>query len=49
MEIDAGQNTIPFIDITSVTSRIVVPLSGAGIFIKNDDKIGNYLSLKLLT
>ncbi|XP_014208044.1 uncharacterized protein LOC106639112 [Copidosoma floridanum] len=43
---DAGQSTLPFIDIQPVVSDRPVPLSGISMDIKRADKSGGYLILK---
>ena len=49
LETDAGQNTIPFIDLQSVETYPPVPLSGLGLFHKSSEGSGGFLSLKLFT
>jgi hypothetical protein len=49
LKIDAGQSTIPYLDLTEVPSFPVVPLAGAGIYHKSTEGVGNFLALKLLT
>ncbi|XP_014208045.1 uncharacterized protein LOC106639113 [Copidosoma floridanum] len=46
---DAGQSTLPFIDIQPVVSDPPVPLSGISMDIKRADKSGGYLILKTKT
>ncbi|XP_014211838.1 uncharacterized protein LOC106641819 [Copidosoma floridanum] len=49
LEMDAGQSTVPFINIRSVQSNPPVPLSGVGIFLRSDKHYGNILMLKIST
>lgn len=49
LEKDAGQTTIPFIDIQPVEPKPPAPLSGAGIYHKGRDGYGGFVSLKLIT
>lgn len=46
---DAGQSTIPFIDIQPIEPKPPVPICGAGIFHKGKDGYGGFVSLKLIT
>ncbi|KAJ8684247.1 hypothetical protein QAD02_020039 [Eretmocerus hayati] len=46
---DAGQSTIPFIDIQNVTTSPPAPLSGVGIYHRNRQDTGGYLALKIFT
>uniref|UniRef100_A0A6P4EGJ5 Uncharacterized protein LOC108039809 n=1 Tax=Drosophila rhopaloa TaxID=1041015 RepID=A0A6P4EGJ5_DRORH len=46
---DAGQTTVPFIDIQDVISKPAVPLSGIGIYYKGRDGFGGFLAPKIIT
>ncbi|KAH8351924.1 hypothetical protein KR084_000635, partial [Drosophila pseudotakahashii] len=48
-EQDAGQSTVPYIDIQDVVSDPVVPLSGIGIYYKGRDGYGGFLAPKIIT
>uniref|UniRef100_A0ABK9ND08 Uncharacterized protein n=1 Tax=Glossina morsitans morsitans TaxID=37546 RepID=A0ABK9ND08_GLOMM len=49
MRKDAGQSTVPFIDIQDVISNPSVPLAGIGIYHKGRPGYGGFLAPKLLT
>ncbi|KAL9917759.1 uncharacterized protein ACN427_000395 [Glossina fuscipes fuscipes] len=49
MRKDAGQSTVPFIDIQDVTSNPPVPLAGIGIYHKGRPGFGGFLGPKLFT
>ncbi|XP_041563006.1 uncharacterized protein LOC108139448 isoform X2 [Drosophila elegans] len=46
---DAGQSTVPFIDIQDVISDPAVPLSGIGLYFKGRDGFGGFLAPKIIT
>ncbi|XP_041566382.1 uncharacterized protein LOC108147772 isoform X2 [Drosophila elegans] len=46
---DAGQTTLPFIDIQEVISNPAVPLSGMGLYYKGQNGFGGFLAPKLIT
>ncbi|XP_033321630.2 chemokine-like protein orion isoform X1 [Megalopta genalis] len=48
-QMDAAQNTIPFIDIQPVESKPPVPLAGAGVFHKGRSGSGGFVAMKLIT
>ncbi|XP_017130379.1 uncharacterized protein LOC108148044 isoform X2 [Drosophila elegans] len=48
-EQDAGQSTVPFIDMQDVVSEPAVPLSGIGLYYKGQDGFGGFLAPKLIT
>ncbi|XP_043462570.1 uncharacterized protein LOC122498746 isoform X1 [Leptopilina heterotoma] len=49
LEKDAGQTTIPFLDIQPIVPKPPVPLAGAGIFHKGQTGSGGFVALKLIT
>lgn len=49
LEKDAGQTTIPFLDIQPIVPKPPVPLAGAGIFHKGQTGSGGFIALKLIT
>ncbi|OXU29061.1 hypothetical protein TSAR_015176 [Trichomalopsis sarcophagae] len=49
LDADAGQTTIPFIDLKPVQTYPPTPLSGAGLFHKSSPGSGGFLSFKLFT
>ncbi|XP_033224884.1 uncharacterized protein LOC117177907 isoform X2 [Belonocnema kinseyi] len=49
LEKDAGQSTIPFLDIQSIEPKPPVPIAGAGIFHKGQKGSGGFVALKLIT
>ncbi|XP_012275056.1 uncharacterized protein LOC105696851 isoform X2 [Orussus abietinus] len=46
---DAGQTTVPFLDVQPIVPNPLVPLSGAGIFHKGSPGSGGFLALKIIT
>lgn len=46
---DAGQTTVPFIDIQNVESEIPTPLSGAGIYHKGKPYFGGFVAPKIIS
>lgn len=46
---DFGQTTVPFIDIQPVETSPPSPLSGIGLFFKNEPGYGGFLAFKLMT
>ncbi|KAH8302664.1 hypothetical protein KR044_009324 [Drosophila immigrans] len=46
---DAGQSTIPYIDIQEVVSNPPVPLSGLGIYYKSSPGYGGFVAPKIIT
>ncbi|KAH8302667.1 hypothetical protein KR044_009330 [Drosophila immigrans] len=49
LEKDAGQTTIPFIDIQDVVSNPPVPLSGLGIYYKSSPGYGGFVAPKIIS
>ncbi|XP_062124916.1 uncharacterized protein LOC133838011 [Drosophila sulfurigaster albostrigata] len=49
LEADAGQTTIPFIDIQDVVSNPPVPLAGLGIYYKSSPGYGGFVAPKLIS
>ncbi|KAH8414601.1 hypothetical protein KR215_009920 [Drosophila sulfurigaster] len=49
LEKDAGQTTIPFIDIQDVVSYPPVPLTGLGIYYKNSPGYGGFIAPKIFS
>ncbi|KAH8414624.1 hypothetical protein KR215_010674 [Drosophila sulfurigaster] len=49
LEADAGQTTIPFIDIQDVVSNPPVPLAGLGIYYKNSPGYGGFVAPKVIS
>ncbi|KAH8302666.1 hypothetical protein KR044_009323 [Drosophila immigrans] len=49
LEMDAGQSTIPFIDIQDVVSNPPVPLSGLGMYYKSSPGYGGFVAPKIIT
>ncbi|XP_011303273.1 uncharacterized protein orion isoform X2 [Fopius arisanus] len=46
---DAGQTTVPFLDIQPVVTNPPFPLAGAGVFHKGRDGSGGYIAVKVIT
>lgn len=49
LEKDAGQTTVPYIDLQPIEPKPPAPLSGAGVYHKGRDGYGGYVALKLIT
>ncbi|KAI4457301.1 hypothetical protein MML48_8g00016302 [Holotrichia oblita] len=46
---DAGQTTIPFIDIQDVVTKVPTPLVGAGLYYKSTEGYGGFIGLRIVT
>lgn len=46
---DAAQTTVPFLDAQDVVNNPPVPLEGVGIFLKNQDGYGGFITPKVKT
>lgn len=49
MEQDAGQTTIPFLDIQPVITDPPAALGGFGIYYKGNEGVAGFVALKLIT
>lgn len=49
IDLDFGQNILPFVDIQPVETSPPTPLSGVGLFRRSSAGSGGYLAIKLIT